>query len=237
MCDAAQQTTGDAEYTIQNQKPEENVFGVSLIQVNDKATILYTGLSSYKMFVHLFLFFSPWMTATRSLSLEKWAFPNIGQASFEPIPGRFGYTIFKVDLKEMVGCREWSFLLAWPQREVSTSNMPSLFKELYPKCRVIIDCSEVFIETLSYFEARSKRYSNYKKHNTSKFLLGIAPCRSKSLFIAMLGWKGIWQDIDPAKWFAEVIGARWCCTCWQRFYYWRRCCLWSKVRNTTIHMW
>ena len=51
--------------------------------------------------------------------------------------------------------------------------MPRLFKELYPNCVVIIDFSEVFIETPSKFEALSKTYSNYKKRNTIKFLIGI----------------------------------------------------------------
>ncbi len=48
-------------------------------------------------------------------------------------------------------------------------------EQLYSHCRVIIDCSEVFIETPSSFTARSQTYSNYKKHNTIKFLIGIMP--------------------------------------------------------------
>jgi hypothetical protein len=72
------------------------------------------------------------------------------------------------------------FLITWPSREVVRQNMPLLFKELYPNCVVIIDCSEIFIETPAKFEARSKTYSNYKKHNTIKFLIGITPCGSIS---------------------------------------------------------
>lgn len=51
--------------------------------------------------------------------------------------------------------------------------MPAAFKELYPHCRCVIDCSEIFIETSKCYDARSKTYSNYKKHNTIKFLIGI----------------------------------------------------------------
>jgi len=37
--------------------------------------------------------------------------------------------------------------------------MPEVFKQLYPNCRCIIDCSELFIETPVNFDARSKTYS------------------------------------------------------------------------------
>ena len=72
------------------------------------------------------------------------------------------------------------FLIKWPEREVIRQNMPMAFKQLFPKCVCIIDCSEIFIETPTNFSARSKTYSNYKKHNTLKFLIGITPCGSIS---------------------------------------------------------
>ena len=58
--------------------------------------------------------------------------------------------------------------------------MPMIFKLLYPRCIGIIDCSEIFIDTPLNFEARSQTYSNYKKHNTIKFLIAITPCGSIS---------------------------------------------------------
>ena len=53
--------------------------------------------------------------------------------------------------------------------------MLQVFKQLYPNCRVIVDCFEIFIETPTNFSARSKTYSNYRKHNTLKFLIGVTP--------------------------------------------------------------
>ena len=70
------------------------------------------------------------------------------------------------------------FLITWPKREVARQNMPPAFKSLYPQCCCIIDCSEIFIDTPSSYAARSKTYSDYKKHNTVKFLIGITPCGS-----------------------------------------------------------
>ena len=54
--------------------------------------------------------------------------------------------------------------------------MPQIFKDLYPKVRCIIDCSEIFTERPYAYQARAQTYSNYKKHNTVKFLVGITPC-------------------------------------------------------------
>ena len=68
------------------------------------------------------------------------------------------------------------FLIKWLSQEVCCANMPQVFKDLYPRTRCIIDCSEIFIERPYSYQARAQTYSNYKKHNTVKFLIGISPC-------------------------------------------------------------
>ena len=68
------------------------------------------------------------------------------------------------------------FLVTWPSREVLEHNVPPFIKQLYPACRCIINCSEVFIETPANFDAHAKVYSNYKHHSTIKLLIGITPC-------------------------------------------------------------
>ena len=40
---------------------------------------------------------------------------------------------------------------------------------------VIIDCFEIFIDRPSNLLARAQTFSNYKHHNTIKFLIGITP--------------------------------------------------------------
>ena len=52
---------------------------------------------------------------------------------------------------------------------------PKSFKDLYPTTRVIIDCTEIFIETPSSVRVQSDTYSSYKHHNTVKALVGISP--------------------------------------------------------------
>ena len=53
--------------------------------------------------------------------------------------------------------------------------MPDSFKRLYPKTRVIIDCTEIFVETQSSLEVQALLWSEYKHHTTFKVLVCITP--------------------------------------------------------------
>ncbi|XP_022808002.1 uncharacterized protein LOC111345016 [Stylophora pistillata] len=61
-----------------------------------------------------------------------------------------------------------------------------------PSTRVIIDCTEVFIEVLSLMKSRSETWSNYKRHNTFKVLVGVSP-NGQVIFISKL-WGGRVSD-------------------------------------------
>ncbi|XP_078679317.1 uncharacterized protein LOC144914967 [Branchiostoma floridae x Branchiostoma belcheri] len=64
----------------------------------------------------------------------------------------------------------------WPSRSVVDKNMPESFRKTYPKTRVIIDCTEIKVQTPSSKVLNSEIYSNYKSHTTFKSLVGITPC-------------------------------------------------------------
>ncbi|XP_077355426.1 uncharacterized protein LOC144003248 isoform X2 [Festucalex cinctus] len=67
-------------------------------------------------------------------------------------------------------------IVRWPNREDLRKTMPLTFQEAFGnKVAVIIDCFEVFVERPSSLAARAMTWSNYKHHNTVKFLVGIAP--------------------------------------------------------------
>ena len=66
-------------------------------------------------------------------------------------------------------------LIAWLDREVVRSNLPKAFEGKYGKTRCIIDCTEVYIDRPKSLENQAKTWSDYKKHNTIKFLVAIAP--------------------------------------------------------------
>ncbi len=66
-------------------------------------------------------------------------------------------------------------LVAWLPREVIRSNLPKSFEGKYKKTRCIIDCTEVYIKRPKSLENQAKTWSDYKKHNTIKVLVAIAP--------------------------------------------------------------
>ena len=52
----------------------------------------------------------------------------------------------------------------WPSRSYIDKTMPESFKKMYPSTRVVIDCTEIFIEMPSSFRSQSVTYSSYKHH-------------------------------------------------------------------------
>ena len=63
----------------------------------------------------------------------------------------------------------------WPPRDMVRANMPHQFKAKYPKTRVILDATEIYIEQPHLPELQQMTFSNYKNDNTFKALIGISP--------------------------------------------------------------
>lgn len=70
--------------------------------------------------------------------------------------------------------------------------LPVDFRKHCPGCVVIIDCFEIFIDRPSALLPRAQTYSQYKHHNTTKFLIGITPQGTVS-YISN-GWGGRVSD-------------------------------------------
>ena len=68
-------------------------------------------------------------------------------------------------------------LPVWATKKIIEETMPEVLQQKYPPSRVILNCTELFIEKPSCFRAQSDTYSTYtcKPHNTAKGLVGIAP--------------------------------------------------------------
>jgi len=71
--------------------------------------------------------------------------------------------------------KELRWLVVWPDRHIIHRNLPDMFRKYYRKCRVIVDCTEVYIETPSDLGIAAQCWSDYKHHHTIKFLVGITP--------------------------------------------------------------
>jgi len=67
-------------------------------------------------------------------------------------------------------------LVLWPERKHLQESMPVQFREQFgKKVAVIIDCFEVFMDRPSNPLASAQVFSNYKRHTTVKWLIGISP--------------------------------------------------------------
>ncbi|CAL1536802.1 unnamed protein product, partial [Lymnaea stagnalis] len=80
----------------------------------------------------------------------------------------------------------------WPSREQVNAFMPPAIHKSFPTCRVIIDCTELYVEQPSNPTHQQSSFSYFKKHNTYKSLIGIAPSGGVS-FISDL-WLGSISD-------------------------------------------
>ena len=63
----------------------------------------------------------------------------------------------------------------WPTRECINEHMPDSFKKLYSSTRVILHCTEIYVQTPSSLLLQSQLYSSYKSNTSLKGLIGIAP--------------------------------------------------------------
>lgn len=88
------------------------------------------------------------------------------------------------------------FLTPWPSKEQIQQTLPGKFQK-YPRCRVIIDCTEIFTQTPQSLQYKSLMYSNYKSHMTYKSLIGISP-NGVITFVSDL-WAGSISDKQLTK--------------------------------------
>lgn len=81
-------------------------------------------------------------------------------------------------------------------REVVAKNLPSSFRK-FKGIRVIIDCSEFFVEKASNFQQQGNMYSSYKSHATYKVLVGCAP--SGAVTFVSDAFEGSISDVEIVK--------------------------------------
>jgi len=92
-------------------------------------------------------------------------------------------------------------LVQWLPHESVQENMPKVFKKTgYGKVRLIIDCKEVFIERSKSFQTQALTWSDYKSHNTIKFLIEISPTVLLHIFQIVM------VDEPATNLFAKTVG-------------------------------
>ena len=153
---------------------------------NDEKTKFYTGIPNFVLLTHVFNLVAPHVkhTSTNVLSQFQEFLITLMKlklnSPFQDLAFRFGISVSTVsrvfDKWIDAMSTRLQFLIMWPAREELRKTMPLAFKRNFgDKVAVIIDCFEIFIERPSSLIARAMTWSNYKHHNTVKFLIGITP--------------------------------------------------------------
>ena len=170
---------------------------------NDRKVKFYTGLPSFQILMAIFNFVSVHV----KYSSKKNVLTQFEEFIATLMKLRLG--LFDQDLAYRFGVHQSTIsrifnrwigamnitlkpLIKWPRREELQKTLPLDFRVNFKKCIVIIDCFEIFCERPKPLMARAQTYSNYKHHNTVKFLIGIAP-QGVITFISK-GWGGRVSD-------------------------------------------
>ncbi|XP_053399796.1 uncharacterized protein LOC123549883 [Mercenaria mercenaria] len=197
-------------------------FNVNRFSNDDTMIQFYTGFSSYMMFVTFFQCIEP--SARNMLSRYYEAGETISLAGRkrsmllideflmflcrlrvglleQDLSVRFNSTIQTVSQKVVAWANYLYLSLGripiYLSREVINANMPQCFKDVYPKTRIIIDCTEIKTQQPSSLVLNSQMYSTYKSACTLKCLLGIAP-HGAVTFVSSL-FTGCISDVEITR--------------------------------------
>lgn len=173
-------------------------FTVESLAGNDKLIKLYTGFSSYSVFLSFYAFLGPsvnelsyWGEAdTVSKRPRRRKLTSLNQFFLTMIKLKLNFRntdlAFRFGISASLVSRYFTtwvcFLychlkeIQWmPDVEQVKATLPNSFHQKYPTTYTIIDGSELFIQTPSDLYLQSSTWSSYKHKNTAKFLVGCTP--------------------------------------------------------------
>lgn len=194
-------------------------WSVAKIADDDVKTKYYTGLPSFAVFMWLFNFLLPkaermrfWIGSNTDQTTDRQRASTGSLGLMDQLFAvlvRMRLGLYITDISERFQISEGTFskyfstwisflslelksLNPFPSRDIVNRTMPLSFKEKYPSLRVILDCTEIFIQRSSNLVNQSLTFSNYKHHTTIKFLIGITP--SGVISFVSEGWPGKTSD-------------------------------------------
>ena len=153
---------------------------------NDDKTKFYTGFPSFSLLMHVINLIAPHIKRNSQNALcqfQEFLLVLIRLKLNSPLRDlayRFNVSVPTAhrifDRWIHVMSVRLNFLIQWPEQEELQATMPLVFQcNFGKKVAVIIDCFEIFTERPSSLIARAMTWSNYKHHNTVKFLIGVTP--------------------------------------------------------------
>ena len=211
----AEHTELKAKYDqIQQEKMklEQSLASIAMTQRsfkdNDEKVRFYTGLTNWNVLLSLFTFVQPHLSTKVSLPPFEQLILTFMRLRLSLVGQDLGYrfglhpsTVSRIFTNVLeVLYQRLNFLIMWPEREILRRTLPVDFRKHCPKCVVIIDCFEIFIDRPTDLLARAQTYSQYKSHNTIKYLIGVTPQGTVSYISS--GWGGRVSD----KYLTENCG-------------------------------
>ena len=157
------------------------------LQKSDKLLSFYTGFECFNVMLAIFQFIQKGIAMKTKHKLPDFE-------SFLLTIMKLRLNLYQFDLAFRFGVsqstvsrvfKRWIFLMhsrmggtliKWPNRVAIQRTMPYCFRVHYGlKVTAIIDCFELYIEKPSSLLARACTWSQYKHHNTAKYLIAITP--------------------------------------------------------------
>ena len=96
-------------------------------------------------------------------------------------------------------------LIFWPSKLVVVDSLPPSLRRDYYNLRCTLDCTEVFIERPRQLALQAATWSDYKKHNTIKFLVCISPNGYISFLSSCWGGRALDRHIVRESGFLELM--------------------------------
>ena len=183
---------------LRSQSREKHYFRLEDIQHDDKLVSFYTGFVSFMVLAVFFDFLGPVVNHLNYWGEKEKVLQRHRKRKLDPLNQLFLTLVkLKLNLKHtdlafrfgLSASQTSRYLTTWicflynhlkeinwmPAVDQVVGTLPAAFREKYPTTYAIIDGSEVFIETPSDLHLQSSTWSQYKHHNTVKFLVACTP--------------------------------------------------------------
>lgn len=195
------------------EKVRQSQFGEHFLNKQDSRTTFFTGLPSYALFMWMVNLCISVLPSSASISPANVLLLTLMKLrlnlQYQYLAYRFNISVSHVSdiLNNSLPAlaKHINFLIQWPDKGDIIRHMPKVFQETYSNCRTVIDCTEVFIECPANLTARSSTWSNYKHHNTLKFLVACSPCGAVTFISRAYGGRTSDKVITQKSGFLDLI--------------------------------
>ncbi|XP_041847555.1 uncharacterized protein LOC121643965 isoform X1 [Melanotaenia boesemani] len=174
-----------------------DLFEQNSFENKDEKVKALTGLPNFQVLMAVFSFMKPSLSNMSNLTCFQQLMLtflklklNVSFTFLSYLIGAHTSTVSKVftNVINILNERLVPVSVVWPERENVQISLPMCFRKSFKRCMAIIDCFEINTEKPKDLKARAQTYSQYKSHNTMKYLIGITP-QGVISFISK-GWVG-----------------------------------------------